>query len=105
MKALIAVLAGDGIGPEVTVEAETCLKAVATKFGHDFAFEAAPVGAIAIDTIGNPLPDPTLALSKRADAILFGAIGTPKYADPTLDRKSTRLNSSHIPLSRMPSSA
>ncbi len=84
MKALIAVLAGDGIGPEVTVEAEACLKAVATKFGHDFAFESAPVGAIAIDNTGSPLPEPTLELARRADAILFGAIGTPKYADPTL---------------------
>jgi 3-isopropylmalate dehydrogenase len=84
MKALIAVLAGDGIGPEVTAEAERSLKAIAHQFGHDFSFEAAPVGAIAIDTTGTPLPDPTLALAKRADAVLFGAIGTPQYADPTL---------------------
>jgi 3-isopropylmalate dehydrogenase len=84
MKAHIAVLAGDGIGPEVIAEAERCLEAIARRFGHDFHFEAAPVGAIAIDTTGNPLPDPTLALTKRSDAVLFGAIGTPKYADPTL---------------------
>ncbi|MEI8298897.1 MAG: 3-isopropylmalate dehydrogenase [Pseudomonadota bacterium] len=84
MKAHIAVLAGDGIGPEVVVEAQQCLEAIARRYGHEFRFEAAAVGAIAIDTTGSPLPEATLALSKASDAILFGAIGTPKYADPTL---------------------
>jgi len=84
MKALIALMAGDGIGPEVTAEAVRCLEVVARQHGHDFEFEAAPVGAMAIEATGSPLPDPTLALAKRCDAILFGAIGTPKYADPTL---------------------
>jgi 3-isopropylmalate dehydrogenase len=84
MKAHIAVLAGDGIGPEVVVEAQQCLEAIARRYGHEFRFEAAPVGAIAIDTTGSPLPDATLALARASDAILFGAIGTPKYADPTL---------------------
>ncbi len=84
MKALIAVLPGDGIGPEVTIEAVACLKAIATRFGHDFTFEEAPVGAVAIETLGDPLPAATLALARRAHAVLFGAIGSPRYADPTL---------------------
>lgn len=84
MKAQIALLAGDGIGPEVTAEAVRCLEVIARQHGHDFQFESGLVGAIAIDTTGAPLPDATLDLVKRSDAILFGAIGTPKYADPTL---------------------
>jgi len=84
MKAHIALLAGDGIGPEVTAEAVRAMDAVAARFGHAFHFEAAPVGGIAIDTSGVPLPAATLALCKTADAILFGAIGLPKYSDPSL---------------------
>jgi 3-isopropylmalate dehydrogenase len=79
MKLKIAVLAGDGIGPEVTNEAIRVLKAVGTQFDHTFLFESAKVGATAIDATGNPLPDETLELCKRADAVLFGAIGDPKY--------------------------
>ncbi len=84
MKAHIAVLAGDGIGPEVVAEAVRCLHAVALKFGHEFRFEEAPVGAIAMDATGEPLPPATLALAKAADAVLFGAIGAPRYSDPNL---------------------
>jgi 3-isopropylmalate dehydrogenase len=84
MKAFISLLAGDGIGPEVTAEAVRCLDVIAQRFGHEFRFEAAPVGGIAIDQTGSPLPEATLDLVKRSDAILFGAIGTPKYSDPTL---------------------
>lgn len=79
MKLEIAVLSGDGIGPEVTHQAIKVLKAVAQEFDHSFRFKEAPVGAIAIDQTGNPLPDDTLALCKSSDAILFGAIGDPKY--------------------------
>lgn len=75
----IAVLAGDGIGPEVTAQAIKALKAVEKAFGHSFIFEEALVGATAIDQTGNPLPDDTIELCHRADAILFGAIGDPKY--------------------------
>jgi len=81
---LIAVLAGDGIGPEVTVEAVRCLEAIGRKFGHAFRFEEAPVGAVAMDATGMPLPPSTLALAKTADAVLFGAIGAPRYSDPAL---------------------
>ncbi|WP_034062375.1 3-isopropylmalate dehydrogenase [Lacinutrix jangbogonensis] len=79
MKLNIAVLPGDGIGPEVTKQAIKVLKAIALEFDHTFLFKEALVGAIAIDTHNNPLPDQTLKLCKTSDAILFGAIGHPKY--------------------------
>lgn len=77
--ALIAVLPGDGIGPEVTEQAVNVLKAIQSKIGHTFRFEYADVGAVAIDHFGNPYPESTHELCKNADAILFGAIGDPKY--------------------------
>lgn len=79
MKLNIAVLPGDGIGPEVTNQAKKVLKAIASEFNHNFTFNEAQVGAIAIDKTGNPLPDNTLDICKSSDAILFGAIGHPKY--------------------------
>ncbi len=82
MKALIAVLAGDGIGGEVTAEAVRVLAAVAARFGHDFEFEQALIGGAAIDATGVPLPPATLALAQRADAILLGAVGGPKWSAP-----------------------
>ncbi len=79
MKLNIAVLPGDGIGPEVTKQAIKVLNSIALEFNHTFQFKHASVGAIAIDETGNPLPDKTLDLCKSSDAILFGAIGDPKY--------------------------
>ncbi len=79
MKALIAVLAGDGIGGEVTAEAVRVLSAVAARFGHAFEFQAALLGGAAIDATGEALPAATLALAQRADAILLGAVGGPKW--------------------------
>ena len=79
MKLNIAVLAGDGIGPEIIAEALKATQAVATKFGHEISFEEALVGACAIDAIGNPYPTETHELCMRSDAVLFGAIGAPKY--------------------------
>ena len=79
MKLNIAVLQGDGIGPEVTTQAVRVLKAIAQEFDHNFKFKYAAVGAIAIDETGEPLPEKTLELCKSSDAILFGAIGDPKY--------------------------
>ncbi len=79
MKLKIAVLPGDGIGPEVTLQAIKALKAIANEFDHQFTFQSAAVGAVAIDAIGDPLPEETLKLCKSSDAILFGAIGDPKY--------------------------
>jgi 3-isopropylmalate dehydrogenase len=75
----IAILAGDGIGPEVTAEAVKALDAVAETFGHQFQYHDALIGAAAIDATGNPFPEATEESCKSADAILFGAIGDPKY--------------------------
>lgn len=79
MKLKIAVLPGDGIGPEVTQQAVKILDAIAEKYHHSFAYEKASVGSIAIDETGIPLPEETLKICANSDAILFGAIGDPKY--------------------------
>ncbi|MBI2597224.1 3-isopropylmalate dehydrogenase [Candidatus Daviesbacteria bacterium] len=79
MKKQIAVLSGDGIGPEVTAQSVDLLKKIAEKFNHDFIFRTGLIGAIAIEKEGSPLPDETLKLCKRSDAVLFGSIGDPKY--------------------------
>ena len=79
MKLNIAVLAGDGIGPEVTTQAIKALDAIALEFDHQFLFTHADVGAVAIDKHKDPLPKKTLDLCKNSDAVLFGAIGDPKY--------------------------
>ncbi len=75
----IATLPGDGIGPEIVDQAKKTLVAVGNKFGHTFNFEEAYVGAIAIDKVGVPYPDETHQLCMDSDAVLFGAIGDPKY--------------------------
>jgi 3-isopropylmalate dehydrogenase len=75
----IALLAGDGIGPEVTGQACRVLQATGDRFGHRFNFSEGLIGAVAIDRTGNPLPDETLALCRQSDAVLFGAIGDPRY--------------------------
>ncbi len=82
MEARITALGGDGVGPEVTAVAARVLEAIADRFGHTFEFVTAPIGGSAIDSTGNPLPDDTLALALGADAILFGAVGGPKWDDP-----------------------
>jgi 3-isopropylmalate dehydrogenase len=79
MNYLIASLHGDGIGPEIVEQAIKVLKAIEKKYNHTFTFEEAPVGAIAIEQTGNPYPDATHELCMKADAVLFGAIGDPKY--------------------------
>jgi len=84
MKKNIAVINGDGIGPEVTAQSIGVLNAVAEKFGHEFVYTHCLMGACAIDATGNPLPDETIEICLNSDAILFGAIGDPKYDnDPT----------------------
>ncbi len=75
----IALLPGDGIGPEVINQAVKVVKAVGEKFGHQITFTEAIVGATAIDQVGNPYPDATHAICVQSDAVLFGAIGDPKY--------------------------
>ena len=83
MKARITVLPGDGIGPEVTAEATKLLSAVAETNGHDFTFVHGLIGGCAIDETGNPLPEETIGICEGADAILLGAVGGPKWSDPT----------------------
>jgi 3-isopropylmalate dehydrogenase len=75
----IAVLPGDGIGPEIVAQALEVTKAVCEKFGHELTCKEALVGAAAIDSVGNPYPEETHALCMESDAVLFGAIGSPKY--------------------------
>ena len=79
MKANIAILPGDGIGPEIVAEAVKVLKAVAKRFGHDFEMTEHPVGGAAYDLCGDCLPEATLSACKAADAILLGAVGGPKW--------------------------
>lgn len=80
----ITVIDGDGIGPEVTAQAIKVLDAVGARFKHRFQYRHALMGACAIDQTGNPLPDDTIEACIDSDAVLFGAIGHPKYDnDPT----------------------
>jgi 3-isopropylmalate dehydrogenase len=81
--AKLVLLPGDGIGPEVVAEAERVLSAVAAIFDHRFQTRKMPMGGNAIDSHGDPLPDETLAECRTADAILLGAVGGPKWDDPT----------------------
>ena len=84
MKKNIAVIEGDGIGPEVTRQSVKVLDAIAEKFGHEFNYSYCLMGAVAIDKTGTPLPQETIDICLDSDAILFGAIGHPKYDnDPT----------------------
>ncbi len=79
MKYKIGVLAGDGIGPEIVEQAIKVLNSVGKKFNHEFEYTEALVGAVAIDRVGDPYPEATHKLCMDSDAILFGAIGDPKY--------------------------
>lgn len=79
MKLKIAVLAGDGIGPEISVQGVNVMQAVCDKFGHEVAFTEALCGAAAIDAVGDPFPAETLQVCKAADAVLFSAVGDPRF--------------------------
>ncbi len=83
MKATIAVLPGDGVGPEVVGAALQVLTHVAAAYGHEFTFTEALMGGCAIDATGDPLPQATVALCEATDAILLGAVGGPQWSDPT----------------------
>ncbi len=83
MKAKIALLAGDGIGPEIMVEGVKVLNSIASIFNHDFELVEAPIGGFAIDKTGEPYPDETHQTCLVSDAVLFGAIGDPKYDNDT----------------------
>src|SRR5450631_1961333 len=114
MKKNIVVIEGDGIGPEVTRQAVKVLNAIAECFQHEFHYRYCLMGAVAIDKTGNPLPDETIKLALESDAILFGAIGHPKYDnDPTAKvrpeqgllklRKSLQLFANIRPVTTYPS--
>lgn len=114
MKKNIAVILGDGIGPEVTQQSIRVLDAIAEKFGHEFVYNNCLMGAVAIDATGNPLPDETIEVCLNSDAILYGAIGDPKYDnDPTLKvrpeqglfklRKTLQLYANIRPITAYPS--
>jgi len=79
----VAVIGGDGIGPEVTAESVKVLEAIGRRFGHRFEWGLGEMGGCAIDRYGTPLPDATLDVVLQSDAILFGAAGGPKWDDPS----------------------
>jgi len=79
----IVILPGDGVGPEVVREGVKTLQAIADTFGHSFAFAEHLIGGAAMDAVGVPLPNETLTACKETDAVLLGAIGGPKWSDPT----------------------
>src|SRR5213593_357840 len=82
----IAVLPGDGIGPEVIAEAERAREAVGDRFGIDFTLRRFPIGAAGVAAAGDPFPEETRAAVTRADAVLLGAVG-----DPSLDQAPRHL--------------
>ena len=82
VSATIAVLPGDGIGPEVTRQGVRVLEATQRRWRHDFQIQEGLIGGAAIDAVGDPLPKVTLALCDKADAVLLGAVGGPKWDDP-----------------------
>lgn len=79
MKLNIAVLAGDGIGPEISAQGVAVMQTVCQKFGHEATFTPALVGAAAIDAVGDPFPEDTYEICKKADAVLFSSVGDPKF--------------------------
>jgi len=83
MDARLVLLPGDGIGPEVVAQAERVLKTVARQFGHAFHFVTCDIGGGAIDRYGTPLPEKTIAECRASQAMLLGAVGGPKWDDPT----------------------
>lgn len=90
MQKRITVVAGDGIGPEVTKEAVRVLEAVADKFGHRFTFDEQLIGGAAIDATGEPLPAATIESCKQSDAILLGAVGGPKWDQIEVSKRPER---------------
>lgn len=78
----IAVIPGDGIGPEVVDESIKVLSKIGEKYNHNFEFEFLQAGGCAIDSLGTPLPEKTLEICKKSDAVLLGAVGGPKWDDP-----------------------
>ncbi len=90
MDALIAILPGDGIGPEVTHEGVRVLNAIAEQYGHRFERREALIGGAALDAVDIPAPEATLDLAREADAVLLGAVGGPKWNDVPGDKRPER---------------
>lgn len=90
MKAQIVLLPGDGIGPEVVTQAVRVLNAIAQKFGHTFEFTERLMGGCSIDAYGSSLTDETLADCQKSDAVLLGAVGGPKWDDPSAKDRPER---------------
>jgi len=82
LEAVITLLPGDGIGPDVTDCALEVLEVVAARYGHDFKYDTQLIGGAAIDAEGDPLPPATIASCEKADAVFLGAVGGPKWSDP-----------------------
>jgi 3-isopropylmalate dehydrogenase len=89
MNVSIAVLPGDGIGPEVIAESIKVLKAIESRFNHKFNLNNGIIGGIALDTLGVALPKETMAMCQSCDAVLFGAVGGPKWDDPQAKVRAT----------------
>ena len=90
MNATITVIPGDGIGQEVTAEAIRVLNTIQDKYGHRFEYEYGLLGGCAIDETGTALPQETLDLCRRSDAILFGAAGGPEGVGGRAERRTPR---------------
>lgn len=90
MNKRIAVIRGDGIGPEIVNEAMGVLDAVADRFGHEFSYRDAPMGGCAIDAFGDPLPDSSLQICMDSDSVLLGAVGGPKWDDVPTEKRPER---------------
>lgn len=82
MDAVITILAGDGIGPDVSLCARKLLGSIADKYEHDFTFREELIGGVAMEATGDPLPAATIDCCKSSDAVLLGAVGGPKWSDP-----------------------
>ncbi|MDH3984483.1 MAG: 3-isopropylmalate dehydrogenase [Gammaproteobacteria bacterium] len=82
MEAVITIMPGDGVGPDVSAAARQVLDVVADKHGHTFIYHEALIGGVAIDETGDPLPPETIDKCKASDAVLLGAVGGPKWSDP-----------------------
>ena len=87
MNAKVLLLPGDGIGPEVTAQAEKLMRAVAEIHGLDITIEEALIGGAALDATGEPLPEDTLAKCREADAVVLGAVGGPKWDNPDAKKR------------------
>ncbi|WP_246943257.1 3-isopropylmalate dehydrogenase [Bacillus pinisoli] len=83
----IAILEGDGVGPEIVKEAVLLLQQIGEQYGHSFEFNYGKIGGIALDEVGNPLPEETIDLCKNSDAVLLGAVGGPKWDQEPPNRR------------------